>query len=204
MSYRSIFCIAPSRELAARILRELKDATVSGPDISVLLLSSAPGTDGAAVPDPAPLTDATLGKAAKAAAAMLKSLPGIDALVVPGCPPLLAAGPMGAAVGGASRRGLAAGLVDFGLPELEASQYEAKIRSGSVLISLRAENPDQSDRARVIFRAAAAEDIRTIMVVPHRGSDAGRYTDGVSPSGYFAQRYGRSGGRSSARKAVAL
>jgi hypothetical protein len=90
-------------------------------------------------------------------------LAGIGALAIPGVGPFIAAGPImgalsGAAVGGATG-GLIGALVGLGIPELEAKQYEGKVRAGNILISVHAENGDQRSRAKEVLEAAGATDV---------------------------------------------
>jgi len=165
MSQRSVYCIAPSRGQADRIVHSLKGAEFASTDISALFLDEG-ASDARA-------TTKTASAAAKGAAAqptgairsVLGLIAGIGSLVIPGVAPLVAAGPIAAALSGATVGGVAGGLVDFGVPQSEARRYEGRIKDGQILISIRTENPDKSDQARAIFTAAGAEDICTMMVV---------------------------------------
>ena len=63
---------------------------------------------------------------------------------IPGAGPFIAAGPImaalsGAAVGGATG-GIIGALVGMGIPELEAKQYEGRLRDGNILISVHTED----------------------------------------------------------------
>jgi len=64
----------------------------------------------------------------------------------------------GAAVGTATG-GVIGGLVGMGIPEFEAKRYDAKIRSGNILISVHTEDSKQRDVAREIFKTHDADDI---------------------------------------------
>jgi hypothetical protein len=79
--------------------------------------------------------------------------------------PFIAAGPIMAALGGAAigaaAGGLTGGLIGMGIPELEAKQYEGKIKEGNLLISVHTDNSDEISRAKDIFKAAGAQDICT-------------------------------------------
>jgi uncharacterized membrane protein len=90
-------------------------------------------------------------------------LVGIGALAIPGVGPFIAAGPIMAALSGAAigaaAGGLAGGLIGLGIPELEAKRYEAKIKSGNILISVHTEDSDEIKLAKQIFAQANAEDI---------------------------------------------
>lgn len=153
-------------------------------DVSTLLLDAAPGS-------PA-VGEAVVKDAAPAARTLLKALSDVQPVSFPGVAPLLASGPLALALGATALRGIAASLADFGVPELEASQYEQKIREGGVLISLCSGNPDQSDRARTIFRSSGAEIIRTIMVVPLRGLLRVNRASEFASSPPHSRPYGRS------------
>jgi uncharacterized membrane protein len=90
-------------------------------------------------------------------------LVGVGALAIPGLGPFIAAGPIMAALGGASigaaAGGLIGALVGMGIPEYEAKRYEARVREGRILISVHSENSDETRRAKDIFERAGAEDI---------------------------------------------
>ena len=59
---------------------------------------------------------------------------GIGALAIPGVGPFIAAGPIMAALGGAAlgaaTGGIAGSLIGLGIPELEAKQYETRVKGG--------------------------------------------------------------------------
>lgn len=63
---------------------------------------------------------------------------GLGALAIPGVGPIVAAGPIAAAITGAlaggTVGGLAGALVDYGVPEVEAKEYEERIHNGDILI----------------------------------------------------------------------
>ena len=64
----------------------------------------------------------------------------------------------GAAVGAATG-GLTGALVGYGIPELEAKQYEGKIKGGNILLSVHTEDGNEVSRAKEIFKRNKAEDI---------------------------------------------
>jgi hypothetical protein len=49
--------------------------------------------------------------------------------------------------------------VGFGIPEYEAKQYEGKIKSGNILISVHTEDNKERATAKEIFDRAHASDI---------------------------------------------
>jgi len=66
--------------------------------------------------------------------------------------------PEGAAAGAAAG-GLAGALIGMGIPELEAKQYEGKIKNGNILLSVHAEDGKEVTRAKEILKNGGAEDI---------------------------------------------
>jgi hypothetical protein len=90
-------------------------------------------------------------------------LAGVGSIAIPGVGPFIAAGPImgllgGAAVGGATG-GIAGALIGYGMPELEAKQYEGKVKGGNILLSVHTEDRDEVKRAKEIFKQHNAEDI---------------------------------------------
>ena len=166
MSKKSVFCIATSRPQADRIVDQLRSANFSNNDISVLFPDKGTTRDFAHEKN----TKAPEGAVAGAGTGgvlggALGWIVGIGALAIPGVGPFIAAGPIMAALGGAAigatAGGIAGGLIGLGIPELEAKQYEGKVKAGNILLSVHTEDSDEIDRAKDIFEAAGAEDIST-------------------------------------------
>lgn len=88
---------------------------------------------------------------------------GIKVVPIPGVGPFLAAGPILAALSGvtisAAIGGLAGTLMGLGLGDHDAKNYEGKIRDGSFLISIHAQNNVWAGKARTIFEAAGLENV---------------------------------------------
>ena len=165
MSQRSVFCIASSRGRADHIVHALKEAEISKAEISALFLDRGAGgkrASGSAEPATA---EAATAESAGEIRGVLRWIDGIGPLIVPDMERLIGAGPIATALRSANTRGVTSGLIDFGVPEAEAMRYETGIKEGHILISVHAENPDKSDRAREIFTAAGAEDIFTMVKV---------------------------------------
>jgi hypothetical protein len=163
---KAILCIAKSEDQALRIINDLKAAGFSNNAISVLLPDREGTRDFAhETHTKAPEGAATGAVAGGVAAGVLGWLAGIGSLAIPGVGPLIAAGPIMAALGGAAAGGAAGGLVGalvgFGIPEYEAKQYEGKLRSGNVLISVHTEDRDEQKVAKEIFERSHASDIST-------------------------------------------
>ncbi len=93
-------------------------------------------------------------------------LAGIGALAIPGLGPFIAAGPILAALSGAAAGaavgGLTGALVGMGIPEIEAKQYEGKLKSGNILLSIHVEDSNERARAKKILERHGAVDIVTV------------------------------------------
>jgi hypothetical protein len=165
MPKRSVFCIAASRGRADRIVHELKEADFSSTDISVIFLDRSPGsqsrTNNAA---PASATAAATQSGGEIRG-VLGWIAGIRSLVIPGIGPLIAAGPVAAILSSKTLGGIAGGLADFDVPQVEAVRYEGRIKDGSILIAVHSENPEKSDQARGIFAGNGAENVCTLIEV---------------------------------------
>jgi tetrahydromethanopterin S-methyltransferase subunit C len=93
-------------------------------------------------------------------------LAGIGALAIPGLGPFIAAGPIMAALSGAAAGaavgGITGALIGMGIPEVEAKQYEGKIKGGNILISVHAESGDDRTRAKKILEQSGATDVTSV------------------------------------------
>ncbi|MEN9936805.1 MAG: hypothetical protein RLZZ387_3384 [Chloroflexota bacterium] len=134
---------------AEQAVRALRGAGYS--DESVSLVSPQPGqapetsADGTQV-NAGIATGMTAGAVAGAA------LVGLATLAIPGVGILLAAGPLGAAVGGAAVGGALGGLIGalngLGIPTEEARQYEAAVRAGKSIVTVRAQDDDHVESTK--------------------------------------------------------
>ena len=164
MAKNAVFCITKSESQATAIVDDLKANGFSNNDISALFPDKKGSRDFAHEQH----TKAPEGAAAGAGAGGLLGgtlgwRAGIGALAIPGVGPLIAAGPImgllsGAAVGAATG-GLTGALVGYGMPELEAKQYEGKVKGGNILLSVHTEDGKQVSRAKEIFKNHNAENI---------------------------------------------
>ena len=50
-------------------------------------------------------------------------------------------------------------LVGLGIPEVEAKQYENKVKGGNILMSVHADSTERKDRAKAILAQNHATDI---------------------------------------------
>jgi hypothetical protein len=161
---RAVFGIAKTDQQADRLLSELQAAGF-GPDRISVLLPDREGTrDFAHVKATKAPEGASAGAGAGGAlGGALGLLAGLGTLAVPGLGLLIAAGPVlaalsGAAVG-AAVGGAAAALVGLGIPELEAKQYEGKIRDGNILVSVHTDEGVERRLAHEIFERCHASDV---------------------------------------------
>ncbi len=161
---KAVICIAKTHDQAVDIISQLRAATFSNEDVSVLLPDQGATRDFAHEQH----TKAPEGAAAGAItggilAGALGWLVGAGSLAIPGVGPFIAAGPILAALGGAAAGGamgvLAGALIGMGIPEYEAKQYEGKIKDGNILISVHTEDSRQRKKAMEIFDRAHAADI---------------------------------------------
>jgi len=164
MAAKAVFGIASSETQAARIASALEADGFLPNDISVLFPDRAGTRDFAhekntKMPEGAATGAATGGVLGGG----LGWLVGIGSLAIPGLGPFIAAGPIMAALGGAAIGsavgGFTGAMVGMGIPELEAKQYEAKLRDGNILISVHTEDGEERDHAKRIFEREGAHDI---------------------------------------------
>jgi hypothetical protein len=166
MSKSSVICIVRSEEQAVNIVNQLKAASFSSNDISVLLPDKSGTKDFAHEQHTkAPEGATTGGVTGGILGGALGWLVGIGTLAIPGVGPFIAAGPIMAALGGAALGGavggIAGALIGLGIPEYEAKRYEGKVKDGNVLISVHTESHAQIRLAKDIFKNAGAGDIST-------------------------------------------
>src|SRR4030095_11194374 len=135
---KSVSCTVKSERMAEEVVDRLRGAGFSPNDVSVLFPAPENTRDFAHEKN----TKAPEGAAAGAGAGGLLGgtlgwLAGIGALAIPGLGPFIAAGPimglLGGAAVGAATGGLAGALIGYGMPELEAKQYEGKVKGGNIL-----------------------------------------------------------------------
>jgi len=173
----SVFCIAPSKIIANNIVARLKGRGFSDNDISALFPDTSSTRDFAHEKHTKAPEGATVGAGAGGAVGgTLGLLAGIGLLAIPGVGPFIAAGPIMAALGGAAAGaavgGITGALVGMGIPEIEAKRYEGKIKDGNILISVLAEDSDETSDAKDIFENEGATDISTGSMATAPSSDS--------------------------------
>ncbi len=163
---KAVFCIVDSASQAKSLVDGLKAGGFLSNDIAALFPDNQGTRDFAHdKATKAPEGAATGVTAGGILGGALGWLVGVGSLAIPGVGPFIAAGPIMAALGGAAvgaaTGGLAGAPIGLGMPEYEAKQYEAKIRSGNILISVHTEDANQRKAAKEIFERYLAHDIAT-------------------------------------------
>ena len=160
----SVFGIFGTLTELERAVSQLKDAGFRNSDISVLFPDQQGTRDFAhekntKAPEGA-VTGAGTGLALGGA---LGWLVGIGALAIPGLGPLIAAGPIMAALAGASVGGVVGGmtgaLVGMGIPEYEAKRYEGMVKNGKYLVSVHSDSSEWTSKGKKILEAAGGQDV---------------------------------------------
>src|SRR5256714_12401042 len=164
---KSVFGIATTQGQAERIVQQLQGQGFATSEISVLMPDTAGTRDIGHVKASKAPEGATTGAATGGVTGgVLGLLAGVGALAIPGLGPFIAAGPImaalsGAAVGAATG-GVVGGLIGLGIPEIEAKRYDEKLRKRNYLIAVHAEESEEGDRAKDIFKTVGAEKISTV------------------------------------------
>jgi hypothetical protein len=165
MASKAIIGLVSTQAQAETIIDDLGREGVPSSDVSVLLPDKKGTRDFAHEKN----TKAPEGAVAGASAGgvlggTLGLLAGIGALAIPGLGPFIAAGPIMAALSGAAAGatvgGIAGALVGMGIPEIEAKQYESKIKDGNILLSVHVDG-DKIKQVKKVLEAGGARDIAT-------------------------------------------
>jgi len=165
-SKKAVIGLVSSQAQAEYIVGELQRAGFSNNDISALFPDKKGTRDFAHEQNTKAPEGAVAGASAGGAVGgALGLLAGIGAIAIPGLGPFIAAGPilatLSGAAAGAAVGGLAGALVGMGIPEIEAKQYEGKVRGGNILLSVHVDGSDQRSRAKKILEAGGAKDVVT-------------------------------------------
>jgi len=164
---KAVLGLATTTLQAELIVSALRDAGFQGDDISVLFPDQGGTRDFAHEQHTKAPEGAVAGVGAgSAVGGTLGLLAGIGAIAIPGLGPFIAAGPIMAALSGAAAGaavgGIGGALIGMGIPEIEAKQYEGKVKGGNILISVHVENSDQRARAKYILESRSATNVVTI------------------------------------------
>ena len=163
---KAVVAIVDDRTQLDRVMAALQAEKFASQDISVLFPdkeSSQTFAHDNSTKAPEGATAGTAGGAILGGA--LGWMVGLGALAIPGVGPFIAAGPIMAALAGATIGGAVGGitgaLVGMGIPEYEAKVYEGFVKKGGILISVHTEESDRVPVAKRVFEAAGAHDIST-------------------------------------------
>lgn len=183
---KSVLCIARNENQAEKIIQRLLSVDFVSDDISILMTDrkgsptrqegrefetrnvrgNQSSSMGFEKKSKAPQGAATGAVAGGIIGGTLGLLAGIGSLAIPGVGPFIAAGPIMAALSGSALGGtvglIAGGLIGLDIPEIEAKQYEGKLKKGSVLIAVHTETNEQIEEAKNIFKSENAEDISVV------------------------------------------
>lgn len=163
---KAVIGLVSTQAQAENIVGELQRAGFSNNDISALFPDKKGTRDFAHEQNTKAPEGAVAGASAGGAiGGTVGLLAGIGAIAIPGLGPFIAAGPIMAALSGAAAGaavgGVAGALVGLGIPELEAKQYEGKIKSGNILLSVHVDDRDERARAKKILEQGGAVDVVT-------------------------------------------
>jgi len=161
---KAVFCLANDTTQAEAIIEDLKSAGIPNNDISILFPDKGMTRDFAHEKQTKAPEGYSVGVGSGGIiGGVLGWLAGIGALAIPGLGPFIAAGPIMAALSGAAvgsaLGGVIGALVGLGIPEIVAKQYESKIKSGNILISVHAATREVTGRVKEIFSNRQAQDI---------------------------------------------
>jgi hypothetical protein len=166
MSKQAVIALVNSVTQAEKVINELERVGFSRNDLSVLFPDKSGMRDFAHEHHTKAPEGAVAGVSAGGAiGGTLGLLVGIGALAIPGLGPFIAAGPIMAALSGAAAGaavgGIGGALIGLGIPEIEAKQYEGKIRDGNILLSIHTDDSSERKRAKEVLERNGAKDIAT-------------------------------------------
>ncbi|MEP7126629.1 MAG: DUF3341 domain-containing protein [Byssovorax sp.] len=164
--HKAVLGLVTTHAQAETIVDDLRNSGFANNDISALFPDKSGTRDFAHEHNTKAPEGAVAGVGAGGAiGGTLGLLAGIGALAIPGLGPFIAAGPILAALSGAAAGaalgGITGALIGLGIPELEAKQYEGKIKGGNILLSVHVADGDLQARAKKILERHGATDIVT-------------------------------------------
>lgn len=96
--------------------------------------------------------------------ALYLGLASAGAILIPGLNLIVSGALIGALTGlgiGGTAGGIVGALVGSGVPEHEAKVYEENVKSGGILIAVRADSDEEETMAKDIFKSAKAESVKS-------------------------------------------
>jgi hypothetical protein len=164
---KAVLGLVSNQAQAEAVVVDLRISGFANSDISVLFPNQS-GTRDFVIEQHTKAPEAALAGvgAGGALGGTLGLLVGIGALAIPGFGPFLAAGPILAALSGmaagAALGGFTGALIGIGIPELEAKQYEGKLKDGKIMISVHVDEPEARAAAKKVLELRGATDIITV------------------------------------------
>jgi hypothetical protein len=167
MSHTAVIGLLNNYAQAEVVVGRLREAGFPNNDISVLFPDKKGTRDFAHEKNTKAPEGAVAGVGAGGAiGGTIGLLAGIGALAIPGLGPFIAAGPILAALSGAAAGaavgGVTGALVGLGIPEIEARQYEDKIKGGNILVSVHVDDAKEKARAKDVLAKNGAVDVSSV------------------------------------------
>ena len=164
--HKAVLGLVTNHAQAETVVDDLRNSGFANNDISALFPDKSGSRDFAHEHNTKAPEGAVAGAGAGGAiGGTLGLLAGIGALAIPGLGPFIAAGPILAALSGAAAGaalgGVTGALIGMGIPEMEAKQYEGKIKGGNILLSVHVADSEMQGRAKKILERHGATDIVT-------------------------------------------
>jgi ActD protein/heat induced stress protein YflT len=164
MANKAVFGLYVTRDQVGNAVDELKAQGFRNTDVSVLLPENVGTKDFAHEKNTkAPEGAATGATSGAILGGTLGWFAGIGTLAIPGLGPFIAAGPIMAALSGigvgAAVGGITGALIGMGIPEYEAKRYEGRVKHGSILLSVHADDSDWIHKAERVLKNTGADDI---------------------------------------------
>ncbi|MEO5731695.1 MAG: DUF3341 domain-containing protein [Byssovorax sp.] len=166
-SKKAVLGLVANHSQAETVVADLRNNGFANNDISALFPDKSGTRDFAHEQNTKAPEGAVAGAGAGGAiGGTIGLLAGIGALAIPGLGPFIAAGPILAALSGAAAGaalgGITGALIGMGIPEVEAKQYEGKIKGGNILLSVHVEDDAARTSAKKILERHGATDIVTV------------------------------------------
>ncbi|MBX9691802.1 MAG: hypothetical protein K2Z81_05415 [Cyanobacteria bacterium] len=157
----TVICTIPTESEVCSIVDLLKDSGIRNSVISIMIPDQSREHN---LVHEKPSKDVPLGKEGDTLlSGTLGWLAGIRRLTLPGIGPCVVAGPLIAALGGEALGTTAGvlinGLVDLGIPAVEAKGYAEKLGGGSILLSVQTGKDYENTRVVEILKTGGAKDI---------------------------------------------
>lgn len=160
---KTVVAIFDNRDYAEKAARQIRDQGLRTEDISIVARQgdeNDTGVTGAMRAGGGPINDNISDGVVSGGilGGLAGLLIGAGSMVVPGLGIVAAAGPITGLLSGAVTGGIVGGLVDLGIPEKRGKQYEADIKAGKILFSMRTDE-EKVDSISSILRSNGAVSV---------------------------------------------